>query len=89
MPSGTGLTGARATASAGQSRFPGKSPSRMARDSRYRELSMAKAWRSAGPAPNVFSGRTTVGLAGFEPATPGTQSQCASKLRYSPRHPEV
>lgn len=25
-----------------------------------------------------------VGLAGFEPTTPGTQSQCATKLRYSP-----
>src|SRR5208283_3824540 len=29
-------------------------------------------------------GLAAVGLAGFEPATPGTQSQCASKLRYSP-----
>jgi hypothetical protein len=26
-----------------------------------------------------------VGLAGFEPATSGTQSQHAPKLRYSPR----
>ena len=29
-------------------------------------------------------GRPSVGLAGFEPTTPGTQSQCATKLRYSP-----
>ncbi len=28
--------------------------------------------------------RVSVGLAGFEPATPCSQSRCAAKLRYSP-----
>ena len=37
------------------------------------------------PARSFRDEDLAVGLAGFEPATPGTQSQCASKLRYSPR----
>ncbi len=35
-------------------------------------------------APDTAHPAVTVGLAGFEPTTPGTQSQCATKLRYSP-----
>ena len=30
---------------------------------------------------------TCVGLAGFEPTAPGTQSRCATKLRHSPPGP--
>ena len=36
------------------------------------------------PTSEGEAGLDQVGLAGFEPTTPGTQSQCATKLRYSP-----
>jgi hypothetical protein len=35
-------------------------------------------------APEQELGILLVGLAGFEPATPCSQSRCATKLRYSP-----
>ena len=35
-------------------------------------------------APEQELGMLLVGLAGFEPATPCSQSRCATKLRYSP-----
>ena len=36
----------------------------------------------AAPAASMLSRH--VGLAGFEPAAPATQTRCATKLRYSP-----
>lgn len=45
--------------------------------------------RTSSPTANarapVLGRGLHVGLAGFEPTTPGTQSRCATKLRYSPR----
>jgi hypothetical protein len=41
----------------------------------------------AGPgeaAPAASRTSRLVGLAGFEPAAPATQTRCATKLRYSP-----
>jgi hypothetical protein len=38
--------------------------------------------REAAPAASMVS--RLVGLAGFEPAAPATQTRCATKLRYSP-----
>lgn len=33
---------------------------------------------------SVLMGLVMVGETGFEPATPGTQNQCSTKLSYSP-----
>ncbi len=39
-------------------------------------------WRREGrPAKSL---KRLVGAAGFEPATPGSQSRCATRLRYAP-----
>ena len=40
---------------------------------------MAKAHAQGG-----FAGISVIGAAGFEPATPCSQSRCATKLRHAP-----
>ena len=37
---------------------------------------------------NTERGREMVGATGFEPATPCSQSRCATKLRYAPTEKE-
>ena len=39
---------------------------------------------SYGRTTNLLQSREMVGETGFEPATPWTQTKCATKLRYSP-----
>ncbi len=41
------------------------------------------------PRNKPSTGKSVVGLTGFEPATLCSQSRCATKLRYSPNPPET
>jgi hypothetical protein len=37
----------------------------------------------------VYGRVSSIGVAGFEPATLRSQSECATKLRYTPKRPEL
>jgi hypothetical protein len=68
-------------------RGPDGSPDPRAGEGNRTPTTSLEGWSSAFEL-HPLSGRSIacgVGLAGFEPATPCSQSRCAAKLRYSPR----
>ncbi len=53
-----------------------------------RDLAAIYLWDLANAASRTINNNEkVVGETGFEPATPWTQTKCATKLRYSPTNP--